>query len=184
MASDDTHPMTVFLNEVGGGDKVAYLPPTEKFPDELWIFDWMNAGYHLNFTVGRREEDKVLEVRGRDIQWIGRKIYNKEMELVQQPCEQVQKLVDESVEIREEPIDVAAMHTSCTGCSKRYSVEVMPKMDLLIDGYPAYRVFEEQCPKCGKQLVDKVVYPSSEQREYYDSVSEVEDLLWPHSRRP
>jgi hypothetical protein len=56
---------------------------------------------------------------------------------------------------------------------------------LVIHGYPAQRVFEETCPSCGDELFDKTAYLQSDEREYFDSLSEIdEDRLWEHSRRP
>lgn len=183
MPETDTHPFTVFLHETADGN-VAYNPATEEEPEQHWVFNWENAGYNFNFLVSDREDVLGMEIRARDIQWVGQFLYNREIEYVEEPCEQVQQLLSECVEIREEPLDIGEMKKYCSGCHLHHRVNVMPKMDLVIDGEPAQRIFKEQCPECGEDMVAKKTYNIKTEGEYPKERGDLEaDDLWRYSRR-
>jgi len=180
---DEPNPMTEFLAEASAEGKVAYSPSTETDTGRHWIFNWENAGFNFNFVVHDRDGVLGYEVYSKNLRWIGQFIYPRKFEYVEEPCEEVSELVEDAVEIREEPLDIGKMELSCPECRTVYWEYVMPKMDLVIHGAPAQRVFVETCPECGEEMVDKKTYDAGE-ASYPEDVSEIdESKLWEHSRR-
>jgi len=181
---DETHPMTRFLHEVQGEGRVAFSPSTEKNTGLHWIFNWENAGFNFTFVVHDRDGVLGREIYARKLRWIGHFLHRVKFEYVDEPCEEIQELVSDSVEIREEPMDIGKMELSCPECRNLYSEYVMPKMDLVINGSPAQRVFLERCTKCGEELIDKKTYGPNTYPEYPEDGSELDaSKLWEHSRR-
>jgi len=183
MTDSNTHPFTVFLHEIADGN-IAYNPGTEEDEERHWVFNWKNGGYNFNFVVHDRRDRRGLQIYAKDIQWIGSFVYHHDVEYVEEPCETVRELVSESVEIREEPLDIGVMDKYCPSCSTLHEVKVMPKMDLVIDGKPAQRIFEETCRECGESFVEKKTYNIRRQGEYPKRREELDaDELWEFSRR-
>jgi hypothetical protein len=183
MTDDETHPMTVFLYEVYGKEKVATFEPASGYPDKQWIFTLENEGFLFNLSVHDREGSDRLDIRSRGLRWIGHEVYNREMTL-REPCERVLNAVDERVGFCEDGLDIDEIFVACTGCDATFEIGVMPKMDLVIDGYPAQRYFQEYCPECGEEIVDVKNYSVGADREYADDWSELDkSKLWEHSRR-
>lgn len=180
---DEPNPMTEFLAEASAEGKVAYSPSSEIDTGRHWIFNRENAGFNFNFVVHDRDGVLGYEVYAKDIQWVGRFLYPRNFQYVDELCEEVSELVEDAVEIREEPMDIGTMETYCSGCHTHYEVDVMPKMDLVIHGVPAQRLYVETCPDCGEDLIEKKTY-DAEETSYPEDASELEETrLWEHSRR-
>lgn len=179
----ETHPMTRFLHEVEEG-RVAFSPSTEKDTGLHWIFNRENGGFDFTFVVHDRDGVLGREIYARNLRWIGHFVHRVKFEYVDEPSEEIRELVSESVKIREEPLDIGKMELSCPGCRTVYWEYVMPKMDLVINGSPAQRIFVETCPECGEDLIDKKTYGPGSDREYPEDASELDTgKLWEHSRR-
>jgi len=155
MTEDEVHPLTRFLHEAGNGT-VAYNPPSEQDSGRHWIFNWENGGFNFNFVV--HDQDGVLgyEVYSKDMQWIGRFLYGREIEYVEELCDEVRELVSDCVEIREAPSSFEEVRLYCSSCHTDHEVDIQPKMELVIEAEPGQKVFEEECPDCGRNLVKKV----------------------------
>ncbi|SDX66182.1 hypothetical protein [Halobellus clavatus] len=155
MTEDEVHPMTRFLHEAGNGT-VAYNTASDQDSGRHWIFNWENDGFNFNFVV--QDQDDVLgyEVYAKDIQWIGRFLYEREIRYVEELCDEVRELISEYVEIREEPSNFEEVRLYCSSCRTDHEMDVRAKMELMIEGEPGQQVFEESCPTCGEKLVEKV----------------------------
>ncbi|EMA11565.1 hypothetical protein C437_01595 [Haloarcula vallismortis ATCC 29715] len=175
--------MTVFLHESKEG-KIGFNPSSESDPARHWIFTRENAGFRFYFLVHDRDEVLGYKIRPRSLQWIGRFIYGREINYLEEPCEEVAELVSEAVEVREEPLDIGLMEKHCPGCQRFHEVTVMPKMDLAIHGVPGQRVFEETCPDCGESFVVKKTLWNLPGEGYPENRCELdESRLWEYSRR-
>jgi hypothetical protein len=155
MTEDEVHPLTRFLHEAGNGT-VAYNLPSEQDSGQHWIFNRENAGFNFNFVVQDREDVLGYEVYAKDIQWIGRFLYGREIKYVEELCDEVQEVVSNCVEIREGQSDFEEVRLYCSSCHTDHDVAIQPKMELMIEGEPGQQVFEEDCPDCGENLVKKV----------------------------
>jgi len=154
MTDDEPHPVTVFLHETSEG-KVAFSPSTEKDTGRHWLFNWENSGFNFNFVVHDRDGVLGYEIYAKDSNWIGRFLYNREIEYVEEPCEEVRELVSDSVEIRDLPDTTVSFKKRCSNCDAVFIGDVRPKIELMIEGEPRQQVFEETCPTCGEKLVEK-----------------------------
>jgi len=181
------HEMCNFHSQTSDGN-VAYNQSTELDKEEKWVYAKENGGYTLFFSV-HRVDGAITEITGRRLEWIRRFLAMHDVEYVNTTPEQVADAVDERVEIVEEPLDVTPLKTSCSGCGADYLVDVLPKMDLKIDGLRAQRVIEEYCPKCETPMVHKATCESKapysldlagfDPADFDDS----DVNIWEHARR-
>jgi hypothetical protein len=146
--------MTRFLHEAGNGT-VAYNPPSEQDSGRHWIFNRENAGFNFNFVVQDRDNVLGYEVYAKDIQWIGRFLYGREIRYVEELCDEVRELVSDCVEVREEVSSFEEVRLYCSSCHTHHEVDVRPEMVLMVEGEPGQKVFEEKCPTCGEKIIDK-----------------------------
>ena len=146
--------MTVFLHERAKGT-VAHNPSTDEDNGRHWIWNRHRHGYIFDFVVHDREGTLGFEIYGKDLDWIGRFIYNREIDYVEEPCEPVQNVVEECVEIREDLGDSVEMRKRCPNCDSTCSLDCAPELELMIEGTTEQRIFEAACPSCGEDMVKK-----------------------------
>ena len=172
------------------GDEVAYL---EHGDSDVWVYGLQNSKYTFHFSV-QTGDDEIEKIQARNTEWI--KEHVGSLEYVEPPVF-VREAVDSRVEFVEDPHALCPLNYTCDNCGSEYSVDVTPKMDLVVDGYYVQRFIEEYCPECGEPMIERVTFdqPGRYQVDYFredvpaeDQVDlkeevEITDYTWRHARR-
>jgi hypothetical protein len=171
-------------------DRVAYHPEDRdsESVDGTYLVCRENAGYRFFISV-EVEDGDVAELEARTQGWINRFASFQGPEYVDDLPEGIGEEVSERTRFMENPPDVCPFQLDCSYCGfSSEPVDVIPKLDLRIDGKTVFRVFEEYCPECGKVSVSKtkVEPPSSLGVEMVDLDPDTYEVpredLWEHSR--
>lgn len=179
--------MGEFHSETKEG-KIAYNPSAPLDERETWVYALRNGGYTFYFSA-HRTNGQGMDIVARRPAWIRRFLATHKIEYVDEPPKEVATAVDERVAIAEEPLEVTPLQTQCSGCGAEYLVDVLPKMDLQIDGRMAQRVVEEYCPDCDTAMISKTTYEPNHTYAHEITDLDPDDFddsdveIWEHARR-
>ena len=155
------------------------LPDTADTNGDIWVFSMHtdDGEYGLIFAVHTAEE-QVTNIRAREHNWIFRHLDDGDFADAPQF---IRGEIDERVEIVEDPRDLAILKDTCARCQIDYLADVVPKVDLQIDGLYAQRIIREYCPECGGPLGNRrtINPPQEYTMEWHTEVVEPEDQLDP-----
>ena len=144
----------------------------------------------LIFSVHTNER-QVTNIRAREHDWLFDRLDDGDFVDVPQF---IRNEIDERVEIVEDPRDIAILDDNCVRCQIDYRADVIPKVDLQIDGLLAQRIIQEYCPECGGHLVNRRTINPPEQytmewqkdfvpeAQFEPEEVDLSDHTWEHAR--